>query len=173
MKSSSGQWGIAPVLLLVYVAIISKLRRVKSMRAWELMLEGAPNAAHFIAFIHPPIRIQLMRLGLRVQGSSRLFSPVVGVSVGSHTVSFWEAGVEGPSITLDSSVIESATVARVSDGYLTHPGIELKLNTADRRKRLQLNLRNAKHRNVSPEELSEVCRRFPLIPKPTRDGATP
>ena len=122
-----------PILLVVFafIAVAALLRRRKSSRTWELMLNVDPNAIHFITFVYPPVKTQLGRLGWRVYGSSYASVPAVGVSISATAIKFWEARVPEPTLTLRASDIESAIVGRVGDGYRSHPAIELRLNTTD------------------------------------------
>jgi len=124
------------------------------------MLRSRPGGTNFIIFVYPPAKIQLGRRGWRLHGSAFASIPAIGVSLESDALTFWEAGADGPTLTLPASQIESARVGRVSDGYRDHPAIELKLYTTDRSDRLQLNLRDARHRNLSHAALNEALGRI-------------
>ena len=63
--------------------------------------------------------------------------------------------------------IQSAAIGRVSDGYRYHPAIELTLKTENRSNRVQLNLRNVDHRTLTPDELIDVWKSFPVAPRPS------
>lgn len=154
----------APILGVGFglMAVAAWLRRRKSSRTMDLMLRDDPTSAHFITFIYPAVQTQLSRLGWRLHGSGYLSIPAVGVGINATGVTFWEAGTAGPTLSLPASQFVSATVGRVSDGFRGHPAIELGLNTAHRSNRLQLNLRDVRHRNLSPVELKDVRERFPV-----------
>ncbi|MGO4105677.1 hypothetical protein AB4Y63_17160 [Leifsonia sp. YAF41] len=153
-----------PMLLagFAFMVVVARLRRRKSSRTWELMLTADPNATHFIAFIYPPVKTQLSRLGWRIHGSSYLSIPAVGVSIGATAIKFWEAGVAEPTLTLSDSDIESAAVGEVSEEFRNHPAILLRLHTSHRSNRVQLNLRDAHHHNLSPEAMNEALQQIPM-----------
>ena len=153
-----------------FMAVAAWLRRRKSSRTWDLMLHADPDAAHFITFVYPAVKTRLRKFGWRIHGSSYASVPAVGVSISRTAVTFWEYGVAGPTLTLDAAHFESATVGRVSDGYRGHPAIELRLNTKERRNRLRLNLRDARHRNISAAQLDEVRDRFPMMSTPSNSN---
>jgi len=154
-----------PILLVGFslMTVAAWLRRRKSSRTWDLMLQGDPSAAHFITFVYPLVKIQLGRLGWRLHGSAFASIPAIGVSIGFTAVTFWEAGTAGPTLALAASDFKSAAAGRVSDGFRSHPAIELRLNTANRSNRLQLNLRDVRHHNLSPEAMHEALERFPVM----------
>ncbi|KGJ71669.1 hypothetical protein GY21_20595 [Cryobacterium roopkundense] len=150
-------------VLTLVMSVLASLRRRKSSRTWELMLRDDPDSAHFIAFVYPAVKAQLGRLGWRLHKSAYFSIPTIGVGIDSTSVTFWEAGMMGPTLTLAGSEIASVTVAPVSDGYRNHPAIQLRLNTSNRSKVLDLNLRDVRHRNLSSAELSEARDRIPLM----------
>lgn len=113
-------------------------------------MRDASDDAHFTVFVYPTVKTSLERLGWRLHGPAYLSIPAVGVSIGSSAISFWEAGTPTPTLILKASDILSATVGRVSDGYRDHPAVQLTLHTTSRDDELKLNLRNARHRNISP-----------------------
>ncbi|TFC86362.1 hypothetical protein [Cryobacterium sp. TMT4-31] len=158
------------VVLFAFMAVVAWLRRRKSSQTWALMTLDDPDAAHFIAFVYPSVRSQLGKLGWRLHGSAYLSIPTVGVRFGPADVTFWEAGAEGPTLTLASSHIKSAAVGQVSDGYRGHPAIDLELTTAHRNNRLQLNLRNVRHHNLSTEGMKEALYRVPVGPRHDADS---
>ncbi|KFF58742.1 hypothetical protein JF66_16290 [Cryobacterium sp. MLB-32] len=88
--------------------------------------------------------------------------PAIGVGISATAVTFWDAGVTGPTLTLTASDLTSVTVASISDGYRSHPAIQLRLNTANRSNRLQLNLGDAHHRNLSPAGMNEARESIPV-----------
>jgi len=149
------------------MAMAMWFRRRKSTRTWDLMLEDDANATHFIAFVYPPVKTQLTRLGWRSHGATYAYMPAVGVSVGPAGVNFWEAGVDGPTLIIETGEIQSAAIGRVSDGYRYHPAIELTLNTENRSNRVQLDLRNVDHSTLTPAQLGDVLKLFPVGPRPS------
>lgn len=161
----NGIWLAVLFLGFGLMALAAWLRRQKSNRTWNLMLKDNPDSTHFITFVYPPVTAQLRRMGWRLHGSSYASVPAVGVCFGPTDVTFWEAGAEGPTLTLASSEIKSAALGHVSDGYRSHPAVDLELTTANRGNRLQLNLRNVHHHNLSSEEMKEALRRVPIGPR--------
>jgi hypothetical protein len=164
-------WLILSVLvgLLVvigFVVVVLRLRRRKSNRTWDLMLQADPDSTHFIAFVYPTVKAQLVNLGWRIHGSAYMSVPAIGIGISATAVTFWEAGVEGPTLTLTASDLTSVTVAPVSDGYRSHPAIQLRLNTENRNNRLQLNLRDAHHHNLSPAGMNEARDSIPVRIRP-------
>jgi hypothetical protein len=157
-----------PMLLVGFglMALAAWLRRRKSRRTWDLMLKEDPDANHFIAFVYPPVKIQLESLGWRLHGPAYLSIPAVGISMSSTGISFWEAGTVAPTLTLTAPDVVSAAVGRVSDGHRSHPSIELKLNTKGRSSRLQLNLRDVHHRNLLSAEMNDAVGRAPVLSGP-------
>lgn len=151
-----------PLVVLGLMALAAWLRRRKSSRTWDAMLHDDPDSTHFIAFVYPTVKAQLGRLGWRLHGSAYLSIPAIGVGISATAVTFWEAGVAGPTLTLTASDLTSVTVASVSDGYRNHPAIQLRLNTANRSHRLQLNLRDAHHHNLSPAGMNEARESIPV-----------
>lgn len=154
------------VVLLSLMALAAWLRRRKSRRTWCLMVQADPDSTHFITFVYPTVKDQLVRLGWRLHGPAYLSVPAIGVGIGDTGVTFWEAGVEGPTLTLTASNFTAATVATVSDGYRSHPAIELTLRTANRSNRLQLNLRDFHHHNLSAADLQEAGKRIRVQSRP-------
>jgi hypothetical protein len=138
------------------------LRRRKSARTWDLMVQEDPDSEHFITFVYPTVKAQLTRLGWRLHKSAYLSVPAIGVSIGTSSVTFWEAGGESPTLTLVASDIASVTIAPVSDGFRNHRAIQIALTTHSRANLLELNLRDVRHRTLSPEEMDKVRRAFPV-----------
>ena len=136
------------------------------------MQHGDPHASHFIAFVYPTVKSQLGKLGWRLQGPAYLSIPAIGLSISPYALTFWEAGVAGPTLTLGAPDFKSATAGRVSDGYRGHPALQLTLNTANRSNELRLNLRDARHRNISPAEMNEVLERVRTMNSKTNEGIT-
>lgn len=168
---SQASRAVRPWLLLVVagvlfgfclMALAGWLRRRKSNRTWDLMLQADADSTHFIAFVYPTVKAQLVKLGWRIHGSAYMSIPAIGVGISATAVTFWEAGVEGPTLTLTASDFTSVTVAPVSDGYRSHPAIQLRLNTENRSNRLQLNLRDAHHHNLSPAGMNEARDSIPV-----------
>ena len=126
------------------------------------MLQADSNGTHFIAFVYPAVKTQLTRLGWRSHGATYAYMPAIGASVGSAGITFWEAGVDGPTLIIAMTEIESAAIGRVSGGYRYHRAIELTLDTENRSNRVQLNLRNVDHRTLSIEQLNNVLKIFPI-----------
>lgn len=153
-------------VLTILMSVLASRRRRKSSRTWELMLHDDPDSTHFITFIYPTVKSQLGRLGWRLHGSAYFSIPAIGVSISTTSVTFWEAGAVGPTLTLAASDITSVTVAPVSDGYRSHPAIHLTLNTTNRAKLLQLNLRDVHHHNLSPAQMTGAAQRVPVAPRP-------
>jgi len=146
----------------IFMSVLVTLRRRKSSRTWELMLRDDPDSTHFITFVYPTVKAQLGRLGWRLHKSAYLSIPAIGVGIDSTSVTFWEAGVASPTLTLTASDIASVTAGPVSDGYRNHPAMQLRLNTSNRSNALNLNLRNVRHRNLSPAEMNEARQSVPV-----------
>ena len=146
----------------VFMSVVATLRRRKSSRTWDLMLLDDPDSTHFITLVYPTVKAQLGRLGWSLHKSAYLSIPAIGVGIDSTSVTFWEAGVASPTLTLTASDIASVTVGPVSDGYRNHPAIQLRLNTPNRSNVLHLNLRDVRHRNLSPAEMNDACQSVPV-----------
>ena len=142
------------------MAMAAWLRRRKSSRTWDLMQNGDPHAIYFIIFVYPTVKSQLNKLGWRLQGPAYLSIPAIGVSISPYAITFWETGVAEPTLALAAPDVNSAAVGRVSDGYRGHPALRLTLKTANRNNELQLNLRDSRHRNISPAEMNEAVERI-------------
>jgi hypothetical protein len=156
---------VLPILLagLVLLLVTTWFRRRKSHRTWDVMLHEVPNDRHFIAYVYPPVKVQLGKLGWRLHGPAYLSIPTVGLSLGVDSVTFWEAGAVGPTLTLNGSQFKSAKLGRVTDGYRDHPSIEVRLNSSDRNNRLELNLRDVRHHNLSASDMSEALQSIQVM----------
>ena len=141
------------------MGLVAWLRRRKSVRTWDLMLREDPDSEHFIMFVYPTVKAQLTRLGWRLHKSAYLSVPAIGVGIGPSSVTFWEAGVTGPTLTLVASDIASVSTAPVSDGYRDHRAIQITLTTHHRANILGLNLRDVRHHTLSPKEMDSARRK--------------
>ncbi len=147
------------VVVTIFMSVVATLRRRKSVRTWDLMLHEDPDSEHFIMFVYPTVKAQLGRIGWRLHESAHLSIPAIGVGIGPRSITFWEAGVDGPTLTLVATDIASVKVSPVSDGFRNHRAIQIMLTTNNRSNVLELNLRDVRHHTLSLEEMDEARRK--------------
>ena len=70
------------------MAMAMWFRRRKSRRTWDLMLQSGAKGNQFIAFVYPPVKTQLTRLGWRSYGATYGYMTAVGLGIGPAGVTF-------------------------------------------------------------------------------------